>query len=389
MREANALWQLAFRPGFLGAAACAVVAVSAWIGVLSGWWTWRAPFSAHWWHAHEMLFGFAMPVVTGFLLTAVRTWTGTDGTQGLRLQILFAAWLGARLVLALLPEAWYLALALDSLFVLLSLNEFWQRVWSVRQWRNIPISLVLLAMLSLNIASYLWREDPVYYQRIHFALVFVFVLLITVIGGRVIPFFTSRRLQYEQVPGLRWLEHACLAGMIFLVIATLSGTLGLGAQSTPAWQLLLTVVAVLQLWRFLRWRFWETLHIPLLWSLHIAYLFIPLGLFSLAFATNAAHTASLIHLLAIATIGGMILAMMARVSLGHTGRPLEPPRTMTLAFALLTLSALLRAFLPMLLPATTLLAWQLAGLAWVIAFGLFFAAYYSVLIKPRVDGKPG
>lgn len=386
MHQSPALWQLAFRPGFLGAAAFAVIAITVWLAVLSGWWPWGAAYTPHWWHAHEMLFGFAMPVVSGFLLTAVRTWTDTSGTQGMRLQLLFGAWLGARILLIALPQALYVAMLLDSLFVLLTLTEFWQRVWPIRQWRNIPISLILLAMMGLNIASYLFNDEPTYYQQIHYALIFVFTLLITVIGGRVIPFFTARRLQHEQVAGQAWLEYSCLAGMILVTIGVLFGALSL--NSTP-WRLLLVVVALLHFYRFLRWRSWLTRHIPLLWSLHVAYLFIPVSLLSLALPNSAAHTASLMHLLAIASISGMILAMMSRVSLGHTGRPLDPPKPMTLAFILLSLSAIFRAFLPIWLPENTLFAWQLAGLAWLIAFAVFFIAYCPILLKPRIDGKPG
>lgn len=387
MKLDSPLWQLAFRPGFLFASAFSCLAIILWLAILSGLWQWQAYFSMHWWHGHEMLFGFAMPVVTGFLLTAVRTWTNGTGTTGLRLQLIFACWLIARLLLVFAPTLLPLAAIVDSLFIFFTLIEFWIRVWPIRQWRNIPISIVLVAMLSLNIASYVYHDNTLYFQRIHYALIFIFTLLITVIGGRVIPFFTANKLQHSQAEAIGALDISALlclaASAIWVLLGALDTTLN------TEFKALLIVAAILQCLRWLRWRGWQTISVPLLWSLHCAYLLIPVGLISIALLGSPEHSASVMHLLAIGVVGNMILAMMARVALGHTGRPLLSHRALSVAFILVSISALLRSYLPILAPTQLQWAWVSGGAAWALAFAIYLYHYHAILTSVRPDGKPG
>jgi hypothetical protein len=163
-----ALWQLAFRAGFLLAASFAVLGMARWL-----YWTiwperWDFTLSPPWWHAHEMVFGFALPVVAGFLLTAVATWTGLPGTRGWRLQLLFGLWLASRCLLWLLPGQLFFAWLAEMLFIALLIYELTQRVWAVRQWRNMLFPPVLLALALFNSASYWYADDPGLSMRLHY-----------------------------------------------------------------------------------------------------------------------------------------------------------------------------------------------------------------------------
>lgn len=383
-----ALWQLAFRAGFLAAAGFAVLSISWWLTWLDGGIAWNAPWSPNWWHAHEMLFGFAMPVVVGFLLTAVATWTGTPGSRGRVLQCLFGLWLLARLVLLTsLPWGLLVAATCDSLFILGSALELGKRVWSVRQKRNYAFVPILLVFATLNLLSYSKATQPLAGLGLHYAVLFLFLLLIAFVGGRVIPFFTARRLQLEPPAILPWLDFGSIALLGVLVIAAGAGFV---SPDWPPMRYLLLLAAAFQLLR--QWRWWSIrmLGIPLLWSLHLSYLFIPLGLGLLAWTLpDPTASKSVIHLLAIGAVAGMILAMISRVSLGHTGHPLEVGRLVSVSFILLALAALVRGVLPVLAPTYTVVSWRVSGLLWIAAFAIFLLRYAHLLCSPRPDGKPG
>lgn len=381
------LWRLAFRAGFLLAAAFAVAAMARW----SGWMLWPADWdyrmAPNWWHAHEMVFGFAMPVVAGFLLTAVATWTGIAGTRGGRLQLLFGLWLVARLLLWLAPGQLALAWAAEMLFLLLLTYELTRRVWARRQWRNMLFPPVLLALALMDTASFWQADDPVSTTRLHYGAVWMVTVFIVIIGGRVTPMFTGNRLGFKIPPQPPWLDYLSIGitALIGLVTALLPWE-----QSGPWLQPLCLAGCVIHLYRLGHWRGWKTIREPLLWSMHLSYLCIPLAMLGLALAgDDPVANKNLIHLLAVGTVGGMILAMMSRVSLGHTGRPLEVPGYLAWAFALVIIAAVIRALLPMVGVELTPWAWRISALLWMIAFTCFLYRYWSVLTQPRVDGKPG
>ena len=385
---ARPLWQLAFRPGFLAAALCAVLAMSVWLLLLEGALAWKHPYARAWWHAHEMLFGFAMPVVVGFLLTAVATWTGIAATTGRRLQLLFACWLAGRVAL-LLPtsHALLIAACADSLFMLGATWELGRRVWSVRQTRNYAFVPILLLFTTLNLMSYSQANAPLAGTDIHYGVLWLFMLLIAFVGGRVIPFFTARRLGFEQPATAPWLDYGAIALLLVIVLLSVSGQL----LQDQAWlRALLLITATMHLLRLYRWQGWRGLGEPLLWSLHLSYLFIPLGLLGLALSIpNPYASQQLMHLLGIGAMAGMILAMIARVALGHTGRPLKVGAAVSASFALLATGALLRSLLPLLWPTLTLWSWRLSALCWIAAFAIFLWHYLPLLLTARPDGKPG
>ena len=383
----QALWQLAFRAGFLLAGTFAVLGMGRWL-----YWMWRPEhwdftLSPPWWHAHEMVFGFALPVVAGFLLTAVATWTGLPGTRGGRLQLLFGLWLAARCQLWLLPGQLFFAWLAEMLFIALLLYELTTRVWAVRQWRNMLFPPVLLVLALFSSASYWHADDPVLSMRLHYGAVWMITVLIVIIGGRVIPLFTGNRLGLKIAPAPAWFENLAIGSIAVVGFAM---ALWPAPQANLGLALLCLAAGVIHSVRLVHWQGWKTLGVPLLWSMHLSYLCIPLALFALAITGgDPSVSKNVIHLLAIGSIGGMILAMMSRVSLGHTGRPLEVPAYLSVAFALVFVAAIIRAFGPLLDMALTLWAWRLAAVLWMVAFALFLLRYVPVLLRPRVDGKPG
>ena len=349
--------------------------------------SWQQDISPHWWHAHEMLFGFAMPVVAGFLLTAVATWTDTPGTRGWRLKVLFVLWLAARLLLWLFPQWLLQAWLAEMLFFMLLMLELGQRVWAKRQWRNMLFLPVLLALALFDSASYWNVDEPVTSARLHYGAVWMITTLVVIVGGRVIPLFTANRLGLEIAPLPTWFEYLAIGSVILIGLVT---AIWPWRQLSPWAELLLLSACATHLYRLGHWQGWMTLRTPLLWSMHLSYLCIPLTMLGLVLSGSDPVTSkNMIHLLAIGAIGGMIIAMMSRVSLGHTGRPLDVPTYIATAFALVILAALIRAVLPIVAVSLTSMAWRFSAGLWILAFGGFIYRYLPILTRPRVDGKPG
>jgi uncharacterized protein involved in response to NO len=380
------LWRLAFRAGFLAAAAFGVLAMLRWL-----WWmgapaSWPAGPPPHWWHGHEMVFGFAMPVAAGFLLTAVATWTGIAGTRGWRLKLLFGLWLLARLLLWLVPGLHWPAYLAETGFLLILAWELTRRVWARRQWRNLLFAPVILALWALDTASHATVLSPPDSTRLHYGAVWLVALLVVIVGGRVTPLFTANRLGLALRPLPAWFEYLAIASVA--LIAAVSVIPSPFTQDWLRW--LCWGAAAIHLCRLARWQGWKSRGVPLLWSMHLSYLCIPLALAGVGLAAgDAVAYKHLIHLLAIGAIGGMIIAMMSRVSLGHTGRTLEIPGYIAAAFALVLAAAPIRALVPLLWAQLTPTAWRLSALLWIVAFSAFLVHYLPILTRPRVDGKPG
>ena len=386
-QETAPVWRLAFRAGFLLAGAFAVLGMARWLYWMQSPASWDYNLDPSWWHAHEMVFGFAMPVVAGFLLTAVATWTGIPGTSGRRLQLLFGLWLLARILLWLAPGQLALAWLAEMLFIGFIIFELTHRVWARRQWRNLLFTPVLLALAVLNAASYWCADDPVATTRLHYGAVWMVTVLVVIIGGRVIPLFTGNRLGFKITPQPLWLDVLAIGStaLIGLVSAILPW------DNTGAWlQALCLAGCAIHLFRLAWWQGWRTGKEPLLWSMHLSYLCIPLAMLGLALeGSDPVASKNVIHLLAVGAVGGMILAMMSRVALGHTGRPLQVPAYLAGAFGMLFLAAIIRTFLPLVAFSLTPLAWRISALLWIAAFGLFVFRYLPVLTRPRADDKPG
>ncbi len=382
------LWRLGFRPFFLAGALFAVVAVLGWLLALNGWLASWAP-TGGWlaWHRHEMPFGFGMAIVAGFLLTAVQNWTGQPGLRGRPLMALVGLWLAARLGWLMGAPALPLAL-LDAAFLPAVAWAIGRSLWRVRQRNNYPV-LVLLLLLGTCDAYALAGvvgENAEWQRRATFAALWLLAALMSMIGGRVIPFFTQRGLGLPTpTKPWPWLERSTLA---LSLLAALANGLGVGLTPRLGLAFLYAALGACLALRLARWHALGIWKVPLLWSLHLAF-----GWLVLAASGEALWHAGLLdnaslplHALGIGAMGGLILAMLARVSLGHTGRPLQPPTAMGLAFAAVNAGALARVFLPPLLPQA---AYWLAGACWIGGFALFVGYYGRLLCSPRADGMPG
>ena len=375
-----ALFALGFRPFYLLGAAFAALAVPLWTLVLAG--VLSPPLPGLWWHAHEMLFGFAAAVIVGFLFTAGRNWTGLPTPSGGWLAALAALWLAGRVALAVGSGVW--VALIDLAFLPLAAGAFLRVLLKAGSRRNyfigaLPV-LLALANLAFHLAALgVLALDPL--VALHFALALI-VLLTAIIGGRVIPMFTFNAVKARQWSNRRF----DLAALVVTGVALALWAGGAGAWAAP----LSMAAAAMQAARLAGWNPWATRRVPLLWVLHLAYLCLPLGLGLLAAAQweLVTHSAG-IHALAIGTLGGLILGMITRTALGHTGRLLVAGRSETVAYALVLAAAAARV-----LTLTVLPAWYTAGLhfaaaAWTLAFVLYLWRYAPMLWYSRVDGRPG
>lgn len=385
------LFRQAFRPFFLGGVLFGLVALALWLSLFLGGPAFRPFGHGHWWHGHEMLFGFTSAIIAGFLLTAVQNWTNSPGLRGWPLAGLVGLWLLARLLLAvpLLPV--WLVSAVDLAFFPAVAWVLGRPIVRARQWRNLvflPILIVLTAANALTHAA-IWTDDHVWFVRGAYGALMLVVLLITVIGGRVLPFFTARGTDSETIPAQPGIERLVLASSGAMVLVALTDTWhALGGW--PAAGVALAAALGHGL-RQARWRPLSTGAVPLLWSLHVAYAFLVPGfLLAAAYSLRLLATPSLMaHSFTVGVLSGLVLAMMARVSLGHSGRPLVVAAGMKLAFAALTLAALLRVLPPLLGVWNHWLVYVGSGALWCLGFGLFVWHYAPILCRPRADGRMG
>ncbi|MNM49327.1 NnrS protein [compost metagenome] len=382
------LLRLAFRPFFLAGCGLALLAVPLWLAALNGsLGDWQPAGGWLAWHRHELLFGFGLAIIAGFLLTAGQTWTGQPGLSGTPLAALALLWLAARIAwLANLP--WPLLALLELAFPLIVALLMGAMLWRVRQKRNYPVVLVLLLLTAADAVSVygLLQGHDGWQRQGVLSAIWLVAAMMGLIGGRVIPFFTQRGLgRVEGVAPWPWLDWLLLAGAALVAVLYAAGP----ALAANVWIGLLFAALTLghgvRLWRWHDRGLWR---VPLLWSLHLAYGWLALACLGMAlWHFGVALNPSLaVHCLTIGAMAGLILAMIARVSLGHTGRPLQPPAGMTLAFILLNLAGVSRVLLVLWLPMAGL--W-LAAVCWVGAFALYAWRYAPMLLRARVDGHPG
>ena len=389
MSEPPALFRLAFRPFFLLGSLFSIISLTLWAGSITGHLNLTVYGGHLWWHVHEMLFGFVSAIVVGFLLTAVRTWTSQPGLKGASLACLLALWLAGRLVLflpAVIP-LWVAALT-DLAFLPLAALVLARSVVRVRQWRNIVFVPLLLAMTVANAAMH-WAAVTVNSDTQYLAgnaMVMFVTLLMTIMAGRVVPMFTANGTGTEQLPAIGWLEKVALLTVLVAVAASFR----LPGIPSGAVALCFFLAAFVHGVRALRWRIWTTFATPLVWSLHLSYWCISLGLFlyGLSEVTTAVTHSQAIHTLTVGAMGLMILAMITRVSLGHTGRPIKGGKIMAAAFTMMFSAFIVRVFGAFWIDnyANQILA---ASALWVFAHSCFLGMNAPVLTRPRVDGKPG
>lgn len=379
------LLRLGFRPFFLFGTIYAIVAIGLWVWMFQTGQPSVLKVPALWWHVHEMLFGFAMAIVVGFVLTAVQNWTGINGTKQTRLAILALLWLLPR-VLFWTPAPLWLISSIEALFIAFAAFEVAIRVVKAKGWRNLFFVPLFGLAIVANFASYATIKGmpPFPASAVWQAMLWWFTLLLSVMGSRVIPFFTARRFNFEKPQPsmlLDWLANLPLVGLFVLSFFPMT-FVQLG-------QPLMIVSGLAHLVRQLRWQPWRTLSEPLVWSLHAAYLCIPISLLLRGLLQNPFASHNMIHLFAIGALGGLILAMVTRVTMGHTGRAIYQGPNMAVAFAAIMLAALVRAVGVAFMPEQMMMWVNLSAGLWIVAFGMYLWRFGFMLLTPRADGHPG
>ncbi len=381
-QRSSTLLSYAFRPFFLANAGFAMLVIPAWAAA----WLGVAPFAGSrldpLWHAHEMLFGFVPAAIAGFALTAVATWTGRPPLSGRRLAWLPAIWLAGRLATALAPQwpAWLVG-SLSAGFIIAVALVLLRELMAAGNRRNYPVAGLILVVGLLDLLYHAGAAGGrVAEQRIAIiGALHLVLLLITLIGGRIIPAFTRNWLNARGLGPVprshRWLE----AGL-FGVTATAGIAHALGPA--PLAGSLALFAAVLHAWRLAGWRGLATRSEPLLFVLHAAYACLPPGyaLLGLGLLGILPLSAGL-HVLGIGAIAGMILAVTTRVALGHTGRPLAAAPLTVAAYLALAVALLLR-LVAVWLSATSSVWLALSAAAWASAFLLFLIVYTPILSGP-------
>ena len=386
------IFRLGFRPFFLGGAVFSLIAITLWLLIYKGTISFSPYGGGYWWHIHEMIFGFGSAIIVGFLLTAVQNWTGIASVKGKPLAALFLLWLLGRVVM-LMPDLLGATLSalIDLSFLLAIAYTLAKPILAIKQYRNLFFVPLLVMFTIANGEMHLATLYPQSFSLSYsgYAGVLLVVFLMSVMSGRVVPMFTANGTQTTKTTPAPLLDKlangSLLLAMLMLLLHPLVGFVPM------FFGIILIFAGLFQLIRWLRWRPWITLGVPLLWSLHFAIKFTWFGLILLGFSYIIDEIPSnhVWHLLTIGGMGGIILAMISRVSLGHSGRPLTPAKMMSVAFASITLSAMVRVFGPWLVPEKTLLFVDISGFFWLVAFGLFTFYYGPMLLKAREDGRPG
>jgi len=389
MNAFRTVFAAGFRPFFASCALYAVILMTGWVGVFTFGWHVAGSQPVNW-HAHEMIHGVVAAAIAGFLLTAVPKWTGTRPVDGAGLLALWLLWVAGRIGFWVADTggpgmAGRFVEAVDLLFLpALAVAVAWP-ILKTGNRRNLLIVLVLAALFASN----LMQGFIPLAQRANILALDLVLLLMVVIGGRIGPAFTRNwlareGLNAEAVQVHPWLDRLALSLVVLLAIASLSG---LPAKVVGTIAL---AGALANLARLLEWQGWRAWRDPLVWVLHLGYAWIVIALFlrGIAGHTFALPGNAWIHALGVGAMGTLVLGVMSRATLGHTGRELRLPTGGWAMFALVTVAAVART--------GNAIGWfdhnvslSVAGLAWIAAFAIFGLLFFSKLLQPRADGQPG
>ncbi|OAF08446.1 short-chain dehydrogenase [Bradyrhizobium centrolobii] len=377
------LFANSFRPFFLLAAIQAALSILVWLPMFYGGLSLTSAFAPRDWHVHEMLYGFLPAVITGFLFTAIPNWTGRLPIQGPSLGALVAVWFAGRIAVTLSAElGWAFALAIDAAFLALVVAAATGEIIAGGNWRNLPVVVLVLVLLAGNVAFHL---EAHYEGAADVSIrvgVSVVVLLISLIGGRIIPSFTRNWL-VKVNPGRLPVPFGRFDGavigcsalaLICWIVAPLSAVTGIA----------MAVVGTLHLVRLARWAGDRTSRERLLLILHVGYVFVPLGFLLHAAAVFGALPPSAgIHAWMAGAAGVMTLAVMTRASLGHTGQALTASVATQAIYAAIIIAALARVA-AVVWPAHGDLLLHVAACGWIVAFLGFAIAFGPLLFGSRL-----
>jgi uncharacterized protein involved in response to NO len=386
------LWRLGFRPFFLGAGLFAIISMALWMAsYLFAATLDFAGLPASLWHAHEMLFGYTMAVAAGFLLTAIKNWTGVEVLRGAGLALLFTLWLLARiLLLSDVPLA--VVAIVDTAFLLALTAVCLRPVLMVKQYKQLGIISKLFLLFLCNVVFYLGitgvLADGVQWGL--YSALYMIIALILVMMRRVMPMFIKNGVDLAageqlELKNRSWLDNASLVLLLSLWISDVFTDYD---QLTAIIALALTVLHSMRLAGWYDKRIWKK---PLVWVLIVAYASIIAGFALKALAIYLGISPFLsIHAFTVGGVGLITIGMMSRVSLGHTGRNVfDPPPIVFWIFLALLLAAIVRVLFPLLSMELYNYWIGIAQLLWMIAFVLFVAVYAPMFLSARVDGRDG
>ncbi len=384
-RQAGPFLSIGFRPFYLLAAAFAAAGLPIWHFAPGELLPGEPYLAGSAWHAHEMVFGFAAAVLTGFLLTAARAWTGLATPSGWRLATLALLWIAGRVLVATGPAL--PAIVVDCLFLPCVSLAVALPVLKARNWRNLPVAAVPALLGAANLLFHLDHAGLIALARANGGALLaldLFALLVALMAGRVIPAFIA-----NAVPQARPRRNAYVEALAFgaLVVLLLAGPL---EPWLPGGAWLAGVAAAGALAHVARLWLWDpaaTRGEPLLWVLPLSYAWLPAALVlrALWLADVDVPAAAAYHALGAGAMGGLMLGMMTRSALGHTGRPLAARPVEVAAYMLVHLGAALRVFGPLAGPEAEPHAFTASAVLWSGAFALFIAAYWPILTRPRID----
>jgi uncharacterized protein involved in response to NO len=381
-----ALFALGFRPFFSVAGISAVLLLATWLGVWFGAFRVSSYYGLIPWHSHEMLFGFTVAVIAGFLLTAVRNWTGVNTPNGKPLLLLTLLWLAARILPAMGEMIPGIVIAMVDLAFLPALAlAIKPALWQGKMKLNRIFVPLLLIMAIANLLMHLqFMGISNTYIRGADSMMYMIILIIVFISGRVMPFFAETALPDAEIKRNQMVETTSVMALGALILAQI-------IYPKP-WliALLATSVAITQIVRLIGWHDRRIWGIPILWVLYTGMFWITIGFILKAMAAaGMVNTNLATHALTVGGIGVLTLGMMSRVTLGHTGRPMQPPTSNVISYILLNIGAVLRVLAPILMPERYQLWIHLSGGIWILCFLLFSLTFVPMLVTPRVDGKEG
>jgi len=385
VKQSFALFNLGFRPFFLLSALFAVILMLLWGLSYSGFISLNSYYDSIDWHSHEMLFGYAAAVIAGFLLTAVRNWTNVDTITKTPLALLAGLWLLARILPFTPLPGIFIALVDIAFFFFLALAVA-HPIIKAKQWHNLIMVAILTAFMIADIlvqAQHLgWLANGVLAGNT--LALYSVLMIIQVLTGRVMPFFTRVVVPGTEVVERPLLEKVLLITLILLALADVF------ALNVLLVSLLAFILLIAHSVRVLPWFSKPVLNTPILWVLYAGYLWLLIGFaMKVLVGFNLVTNNLAIHAWTVGMIGITTYGMMARVSLGHTGREMRPSILAVIGFYLLFAAALVRVIVPLFLMTHYVLLIEISSSLWVLAFTLFTIAYWPVLTKPRVDGQPG
>lgn len=379
-----ALFSIGFRPFYLAGSLYAVISMLIWIVYLFDFMEISGPFAGMLWHSHELVFGFGSIILFGFLFTAVRNWTRQPTPAGWPLAALLIIWIAGRVGL-IIGEGPLVAI-IDLAFLPLATIAIAIPLVRAQNRRNYftigLLGLLFLANLAFYAVAYDWLDVEA--STIFLVAVDVFAIFITVIAGRIIPIFSNNATGTKRAKRIPWLEHTIVAAMSVMTFT--DAFLGQSDEFALPRAILLLMIVALNLAKMAAWQPQITRIDPILWILPLSYAWLPIAFFlrALSLLDGPVEQNLALHGLTAGAMGGMMLAIMTRSSLGHSGRKITAGWAETCIFCLVSIGAIIRVFGPLIAPQLYLLEIAISALFWMLAFGLFALRYWPILSRPRL-----